>query len=243
MAQMVGMQVQRRPLSDRLYEQISKRIVAGEFPDGSKLPTEAEMGARFKASRPVVREALARLRANELIESRQGSGSFVRRRVSAPEIHCAPLGSIADLESWYEFRTVIESEAAYLAARSRDAAGLAKIRSALAAYDREVAAGASGDDADYAFHLAVAEASRNAFFLETIASTRNQVLFSISLARGLYWRRPAGRVQVVHAEHTAVFEAIRERDPERARAAMRQHIANVRARVFKGAAAGASPAK
>ena len=225
---------ERRPLSDRLYAEISQLIVSGELPHGSKLPTEAALSARFRASRPVVREALARLRANGVIESRQGSGSYVRRQVAAPELRFAPLGSIDDLARWYDFRVVIESEAAYLAARDRDAAAVARIRSALQAFDREIAAGGTGDNNDFAFHMAVAEASRNAFFVETMASVRNQVLFSISLSRSLYWRRPAGRTRSVAAEHRAVFEAIRDGDPDRARAAMRRHIANVRKRIFTG---------
>jgi DNA-binding GntR family transcriptional regulator len=69
-----------------------------------------------------------------------------------------------------------------------------------------------------------------------VASVRNQVLFSISLSRSLYWRRPAGRTRSVAAEHRTVFEAIRDGDPERARAAMRRHIMNVRKRIFTGPA-------
>jgi DNA-binding FadR family transcriptional regulator len=224
----------KRPLSDRLYDQISQLIVSGELQEGSKLPTEAQLGERFGASRPVVREALARLRANGVIDSRQGSGSYARRPAAAPVADFAPLGSIADLERWYEFRAVIESEAACLAAKWRDGAALARIRAALRELQRELDAGRTGDDADFAFHMAIAGASRNPFFVDTMASVRNQVLFGISLGRSLALRRPAGRNQLVRAEHEAVVAAIRDRSPERARAAMRRHIDNVRKRIFHG---------
>ncbi len=225
-------------LGDRLYDRISKLIIDGTFADGAKLPTEAELGRRFGASRPVVREALARLRANHVIASRRGSGSFVQRLPAAPRMSFAPLGSIAELDRWYEFRAVIESEAAYLAAKRRDAAALARIRGALRAYDRAIARGRGSDDADFAFHMAVAEASMNAFFVETVSSVRNQILFSVSLARSLTWLKPAAGRRTVQAEHTAVFEAIRARKSDRARDAMRRHIDNVRSRVFEGRAAG-----
>jgi GntR family transcriptional regulator, transcriptional repressor for pyruvate dehydrogenase complex len=182
----------------------------------------------------VVREALARLRANGVIDSRQGSGSYVRTLAAAPEPSFAPLGSISDLERWYEFRSVIESEAACLAAKWRDAAALARIKSALRTLEREVAAGRSGDEADFAFHMAIAQASKNPFFVETMASVRNQILFGISLSRSLALTRPAGRNELVRGEHEAVLEAIRDGDPERARASMRKHIGNVRKRVFNG---------
>jgi DNA-binding FadR family transcriptional regulator len=181
----------------------------------------------------VVREALARLRANGVIDSRQGSGSYVRRLAAAREPQFAPLGSISDLERWYEFRAVIESEAAALAARWRDAAASGKIRGALRALEREVKGVRSGDDADYAFHMAVAEASKNPFFVETMTSIRNQILFSISLSRSLA-ARGSRRDEEVRTEHEAVFEAIRDGKPERARAAMRRHIDNVRNRIFNG---------
>jgi len=225
-------------LGDQLYERISKLIIDGTFADGAKLPTEAELCRRFRASRPIVREALARLRANHVITSRQGSGSYVQRLPGAPKMRFAPLGSIAELDRWYEFRRVIESEAAYFAARRRDAAALARIRSALRAYDRAIAGGRGTDDADFAFHMAVAEASMNAFFVETVSSVRNQILFSVSLARSLSWLKPEAGRRTVQSEHTAVYEAIRERKAERARDAMRRHIDNVRSRVFEGKAGG-----
>jgi DNA-binding FadR family transcriptional regulator len=221
-------------LGDKLYEQIAKLIIEGTFAEGAKLPTEAEFCRRLRASRPVLREALARLRAEHVITSRRGSGSYVQRLPAAPRMRFAPLGSLAELDRWYEFRQAIESEAAYLAARRRDAAALTRIRRALHAYDRAIAGGRGSDDADFAFHMAVAEASMNAFFVETVASVRNQMMFSISLARSLTWLKPEAGRRKVRAEHAAVFEAIRARNPERARDAMRRHIDNVRTRVFEG---------
>jgi DNA-binding FadR family transcriptional regulator len=226
-------------LGDRLYERISKLIIDGTFADGAKLPTEAELCRRFRASRPVVREALARLRANHVITSRRGSGSYVARLPGAPKMRFTRLASIAELDRWYEFRRVIESEAAYLAAARRDAAAIGRIRSALRAYSRAIAGGSgASDDADFAFHMAVAEASLNAFFVETVSSVRNQMMFGISLARSLTWLKPEAGRRTVEAEHTAVYEAIRDGKPERAREAMRRHIDNVRSRLFEGRATG-----
>ena len=68
----------RQKLSDFLYEQVLGLILSSEYPVGARLPTEADLAARFDVSRPVVREALARLREDGLVVSRQGSGSYVR---------------------------------------------------------------------------------------------------------------------------------------------------------------------
>ncbi len=64
-------------LSRQIYERIFELIVSGEYPERSRLPSELELSRRFGASRPIVREALARLRDDGLIVSRQGSGSYV----------------------------------------------------------------------------------------------------------------------------------------------------------------------
>ena len=85
-------------LSGGIYEHIFERIVAGEFPGNARLPSETELALRLGASRPVVREALARLREDGVIVSRQGSGSYVRRRPDLAILRFVPVGSIADVQ-------------------------------------------------------------------------------------------------------------------------------------------------
>ncbi|MEC7963679.1 MAG: GntR family transcriptional regulator, partial [Pseudomonadota bacterium] len=106
-------------LSDRVYETVLSKIMDGEFPVGSKLPTEHALCEQFGVSRPVLRQALKQLREDDVIVSRQGSGSFVRRRPETGVLDFAPVGSIADIQRTFEFRSAIEGEAAYLAATRR----------------------------------------------------------------------------------------------------------------------------
>ena len=67
-------------LVDRVYREILGSIIDGEFKEGDKLPTELALTGRFTASRPTIREALSRLRADGITSTRQGSGTFVKRR-------------------------------------------------------------------------------------------------------------------------------------------------------------------
>lgn len=229
-------------LSDQVYEKIFGLIVSGELPENSKLPTELELADRFAVSRTIVREALARLKDDGLVLSRQGSGNFVKRRPDEAVLNFAPLGSIADMQRCFEFRISLESEAAYFAAQRSDETTIGAIESALANLDKIIETGQLGVEADYDLHFAIAQAAQNRFFLSTMASLRNNICFGMNLARSLSLTRPVDRLRQVQAEHVAILDAIRDHDAERARDAMRLHLHNARTRVFEGSAQGGSSA-
>src|ERR671916_2886799 len=146
-------------LSAGIYEKLFERIVAGEFPVNARLPSETDLARRFGASRPVVREALARLRDDGLIVSRQGSGSYVTRRPDDAVLRFVPVGSIADIQRCFEFRVGLEGAAAALAAERWDSVQLAEIRSAFEALETCIRTGQLGVDEDARFHQAVARAT------------------------------------------------------------------------------------
>lgn len=215
-----------RPVSlpDQLYEQLMAQIAGGALPVGARLPSEPMLARAFGVSRPVVRTALARLRADGLIASRQGAGSFVLRRPRPDFMAQAPLGSAAELLRCFEFRLAVESEAAALAATRRGSEDLAAIERAAGAMAQVFARGEIGADADIAFHRAVAAASQNEMFVRALDMARGPMRDGIATARRLSRALAAERRALVLAEHAAILAAIRERAPETARAAMRAHI-------------------
>lgn len=221
-------------LADGIYASVLERIVAGTYPQGGRLPSEVELAAEFAASRPIVRTALARLREDGLIASRQGSGSYVLRRPDALVPRFVPLGSIADIQRCYEFREEVESAAAALAALRRDDADLACLDAAIEEMERCNAEGRLGVEPDAAFHHAVAKASHNPFFVEALACLDRQIAFGMTLSRNLSLLKPAVRMSRVQNEHRAIVAAIRDGDADAARAAMRAHVEAARARMFEG---------
>jgi GntR family transcriptional regulator, transcriptional repressor for pyruvate dehydrogenase complex len=221
-------------LNDRVYDHIVGQIIIGIFPVNSRLPPETKFAEQLGVSRPVVREALMRLREDGLIASRQGAGSFVIRSPAKNVYEFAPLESIADIQRCFVFRIAIEGEAAGLAARDRDAEGLRRVQHALAALDQIILGDELGVEEDIAFHRAVAEATGNRFFAETIAALRSQIAIGIRLNRNLSLVQPRTRIIGGQEEHRLVFEAIASQDEAGARQAMRQHIENARRRVFEG---------
>lgn len=224
-------------LSDQVYDVVLADIVRGRYPEGSKLPTETELANEFSVSRPVVREALARLRDDGLIQPRQGAGSFVIRRPGSALLRFAPIASIADIQRCFEFRMAVEPAAAGLAAARRDGAMVRAIEDALRAGDEAAASGGLGADSDFQFHKAVVEASGNGYFSTTLLSLEEAMKTAMLLNRQLSLQNPLRKLHLRQAEHKAIFEAIAASDAGAASAAMRDHIDCARRRVFDGEAA------
>jgi len=167
-------------LGDRVYHLIYSRITNGDYPANQKLPSEKALADEFGVSRPIVREALERLRAQGIVHSRQGAGSFVR------EIRAAPLGfarveTIADIQRCYEFRICIETMSAQLAAARRDAETLGEIATALSLMEGATESQTHREDADFAFHLAVAKAANNQYFEASMRALRDHIYVGMKL--------------------------------------------------------------
>jgi DNA-binding FadR family transcriptional regulator len=217
-------------LTERLHSEIAKRIAAGEWPTGTRLPTEAELSAMFSVSRPVVREALSRLRADGTIETRRGSGSLVRGSERRPSSLFAPLASIADLLRFYEFRIAIECETAGLAAERRNSGHLKALDAAIAGIEHDRKSSRLNFEADFRFHLAVADASGNPFFASAVRLVEDQAKFGMNLSDYFSRQHSRRRIDQIVAEHKAVAEAIRRGDAGAARSAMYRHLTAARSR-------------
>jgi GntR family transcriptional repressor for pyruvate dehydrogenase complex len=230
--------LQAERLSDLLYDRISSMILSGEYREGNRLPPESQLSERFRVSRPMVREVLSRLRAEGVIVSRKGSGSYVQTSTRQPKestpMAFAHMDSLAQVKKGYEFRIGVEGEAAFWAAQNRTEANLAELRAALAELDDAIAHRKIGVEPDYGFHLAIARASGNDFFEAVLVSMRIPVIFAINLSRSLSLTRPQERLQLVQAEHVAIFHQIEAKNQDEARMAMRRHISNTCERVFEG---------
>ncbi|OZI28678.1 GntR family transcriptional regulator [Bordetella genomosp. 1] len=222
-----------RRLSDMVYEQLLALLGSEGFEIHARLPGEIELARRFSVSRPVLRQALARLRAEGRISARKGSGNYVEAlKPQAEIVEFGALSSIADIKAFLEFRCATEGEIAARAAARGDAAAIAEVERRHAEFERALQAGNPGIDEDIAFHAAVAQACGNRFFAMTITALAAQTRFSIDLVRQLSGPVPAERRQRVVAEHHAIVQAIAAGDAAAARAAMVAHLQGGIARLF-----------
>lgn len=208
-------------------------IMQGKWTPSSRLPSEAELSRQFNVSRPIIRQALAALRDEGLILSRQGSGSFVQAGVvpapTEPKVQFPQLTSVADLESFLNFREGIESEAAAIAARRHTEAQLSDLRAAAT----RLGALANLPEGDYEFHRAVAAATDNPFYLNSLESLRSHIMFGLSIT----WTFGSGQGDFQHTvqqHHTNIVDAIAARDADVAREAMRLHLQWARAKLMTG---------
>lgn len=223
-------------LPDRIYARVVEAILRGDFAPHNKLPTEGALSSQFGVSRPTVREALARLRSDGIIDSRRGAGSKVVRVPGAPgtaAVVTTPIKSLADIERYYAFRSCIEMGAAAGAAEFRDADDLKALHAAFDALNAAMEGGQSGAEEDVRFHLAIARASHNPFFVATINTSVAPIRQFIELARNVTDKKSPTRVRTTQAEHQAIVDAIVRRAPAEAAEAIRIHILNAKRRIFE----------
>ena len=217
----------RTTLFDALASEIEEWILSGKLEPGARLPSEEELRTRFGVSRPVVREGLARVRERGLIETINGSGTFVRYPdpdlladtfVRHLRVSSGGSGSLAKV---YEARTAIESTTARLAAQRASAQDLELIETRLEEMLAERAGLEGWTAADVGFHLAVAQASHNPFLLTLLTPLTKVIEGAITESF-----RIGEAVEAGLRAHEHIWERIRAQDATGAEEAMREHLAD-----------------
>lgn len=221
----------RRNLADTVFDRIQRSIKSGAYAVDERLPTEHALAAEFQVSRPVIRDALQRLRDQGMIYSRRGAGSFVREQGIREPLGFGQMENLSDLQHCYDFRLTIEPEAAAMAAQRRSPEALQKIKTALNLLRDATNRQAHRADADFMFHLSIAQASANPYFVTAMQALEEHIAVGMRL-HGLSLRRTNDGLGHVLTEHTAVFDAIGAGDVETARKLMRDHLAGSRDRLF-----------
>jgi len=229
--------VERKPkLAEHVAQTLRTQIGAGDFTIGEKLPTETRMTEIFGVSRTVVREAIAALAADGLVEPRHGAGVFV---LDNPALKIGSLSAdignrISQAINVLEVRMGIEIESAGLAALRRNAAQEARVQEAFFEFERLLQAGEPTGKADFAFHREIASATNNPFYVEildalgdrTIPCDRASPWYSIEVLSHDY-------LSGLQREHLRILQAISAADPTAARDGMRAHLVAAQERYRK----------
>jgi GntR family transcriptional repressor for pyruvate dehydrogenase complex len=221
-----------RNLAQLVVSQLSEHIQKGAMKPGDKLPTETEIMVEQGVSRSVVREAISRMQAAGLVETRHGIGTFVLAPPAVMGIDPATVMTVRDVIALLELRIGLETEAAGLAAARRSEAQLQEVRAALAALQEGARRGEDTVELDQRFHLAIAQASGNQYFHAILQHLGANIIprARINSAR-LTHADPVAYMEQVGREHEQIVDAIARGDAESARAAMRLHIGNSRERL------------
>jgi len=216
-----------------VVDQLRRALELGRFRPGDLLPTERELAEMLQVSRTVVRAAVAVLEREELLGVRRGRGGGFS--VRAPKYNPAEARRLmrenkVALRDAFDFRIVVETGATRLAALRRRASDLKKLRSMLEGMDEVLRAAMQDQSAsratefqtlDSAFHLGIAESSRNEYLLDAVAEARRRMWLPVGAI--------FGRVEAnANDHHQAILDAIENRDPETAAARMEEHILGTR---------------
>ena len=221
----------KRTLADRVYHSLFSRISNGDYRVNQKLPSEHALSEEFGVSRPILRAALEKLRAEGVIYSRQGAGNFVRASISHP-VGFARVETLADVQRCYEFRITIETAAAGLASDRRNHAALDEISEALEMMRAATGSREHREDADFAFHLAITRAANNQYYEASMRALREHIYVGMKMHGESLMTDGAKALEAVLAEHTAIFDAIRDGEAATAETLMRRHLEQSRDRLF-----------
>lgn len=207
----------------RLYvkvaEQISKLVEEGELTAGARLPSERELAEKIGVSRPTIREAMIALEIAGIIEIRTGSGIYVLEQKPELALSDEGVGPFEILDTRY----IVEAEACALAAARISDEQIAELEQTIREMEEEEKRPDASEKADMKFHLLIAEASQNSAIsaiIKWLWELRNQSMLSKSFMSRL-------REEGIHPsinEHKKIVEALKKRNPEKARNAMKSHI-------------------
>jgi DNA-binding FadR family transcriptional regulator len=226
-----------RRLTAELVTRLTASITSGKLPPGSRLPTEQEMIAATGVSRTVIREAVAVLRADGLVVTRQGIGAFVADYVRRPfRVDFDANSTLREVLYVMELRTGVEVEGAGLAAERASSTQIKKIRDCFVAIQKGIDQGDSAVDEDFQFHCAIADATGNPQFKRFL-----DYLGRFIIPRRTVWQPSApasksAQLNIFQHEHERILQAIANHESEEARAAMQRHLLNSRTRYEKLAA-------
>lgn len=223
----------KRGLSERLILLLEQRIRSGQYAPGEKIPTEKQIVETFGVSRSVVREALASLKAEGLLQSKQGIGVFVSsplpaRPFSIQREEILQANSILQAQ---ELRKSVEVEAAGLAALRWNDAQLEAIDRACDKLE-QASRHRQGDSSleDFGVHMAIARATNNAYFPQFLSYLGDLIMLSLNLKyRYSFMDADSDYRREALREHREVVEAIRQRDADKARSLMRAHLSHTQA--------------
>lgn len=219
-------QIRKRGLVERLVAEVRGQISAGHLAEGQQLPTEARMAAEFGVSRPLLREALAELRAEGFVETVNGRGTFVRHPGEADladalvrQLQLSGREPDLTVDHLYQARQAIETSAAALAAQRATPDMTATLDRLLQAMVDSGGDAAAYTAADVGFHVAVARATENPIFPALLAPIATTIIKGMFESHGT---QDAVRLGI--EAHTRILDAIKRGQPEAARQAMAEHL-------------------
>lgn len=214
-------------LPQQTAEKIRRRIHTQGMKVGDKLPTEPNLMVEFNVSRTVLREAIATLKAEGLVEAKQGIGVFIAQpKVTLPLLLQKSTQTLTDTIESLELRTAVEVEAVALAVARCSLAQEADLYRCYDAYEKKAQNGEIAEQEDFEFHLAIARATNNQHFIDFLELLGKRTIPRARLREEAGLPRDPAIEKTLNSEHKAILDAIVARDTKAAQQAIRKHLHN-----------------
>lgn len=217
--------VKQKRISDIIYEQLKGKILDSSLPPGEKLPPERELAAVMSVSRPSLREALQKLEAQGFLEQIQGDGTYVRS-VASDSVDRAFVEFFKHkdaLMNLMEVRKILETWAARTAAERATAEEITTLQDYLSEMKNALDNSEVGHIPDANFHNTISYATHNFLLIHLMNSIYEWVEKVSYEVRSRLFKDQA-KFENLYNQHVAVFNAVREKDPDRAYKAMLAHM-------------------
>ncbi|CAM3934987.1 FCD domain-containing protein [Cohnella lubricantis] len=229
---MPSLRIETQKSHEIVARDMRRRIEAGEWTPGAKLPSVVDLAASYGVGRSTIREAVSALKAMGWLDVRHGGGTFVRQELpqeNAPLAADAWLQGAESVLEILEVRQVLERGTAALAARRRSEEQLQQLRQALLRMELGLEAddSAESERADVSFHAAIAAAAGNSLLLSLMDSLSQRMTETIQRTRELWFYEEKASAEQLLIEHKGIYQAIEDGDPEQAEARMEAHLAKV----------------
>lgn len=217
----------QRPMSVRIAEQIVARIRSGEFPLGTRLPSETELASQFGVSRPSVREALGALQFVGYVDSVRGSGT----QVISLTPHLGPSVTQGEVTPrhvlhFFEARLLLEPQVAAAAARDPDLDQLDAAEELIEAMELVMHEPALHGETDLLVHRALCQTCRNPFLTEPVLRLLDTLMSPELRTTRLQAWADQELPTVWHGQHRETVDAIRAHDPKAAAESTWLHLAS-----------------
>jgi len=224
-------QVGKEKVYEIIFRKIQKDITEGKLAVGDKMPSERELAAQYQVSRTSIREAMRVLELGDVVEIRQGDGTFIKNvtfsSIKDKLAHVLTQSDKALLYEMLELRLILESQCAALAAMRATSQDIRQIAKALEMMKQAREDEALGVQSDLDFHLAIAEATHNTVLQQLISSLTPHVRNTIEATRR-HRLVSSDHYEQTFEEHKAIYIAISRGDSDVAKELMENHIRRIR---------------
>ncbi|PKG25510.1 FadR/GntR family transcriptional regulator [Niallia nealsonii] len=225
-------QIRPKKIYEEIAETLHEGIRSGALKPGEKLASVQQLAENFQVSRSAVREALSALKAKGLIEMKQGEGTYVKKFEADQIMFSLPSAILMkkkDINHLLEVRSIMEVGAAVAAANNRTTEDLKKMKAALEKMKLANGVEELGEKSDLNFHFAVAAASQNPLLVNLLLNVSDIMQEAMKETRRLWLFSKQTTTERLYEEHLAIYEAIFEKNENKAKETMLYHLQKVEA--------------